>query len=92
LVQGPGGRDSQGILLRHTSGKEQQTFADSRNLDGRAVGSDRPQLTLLGATFGLPMCYAYFGSEPPFPSMCGSRLLGPRHKARRGGGPVACSA
>uniref|UniRef100_A0A8C6HGN7 Breakpoint cluster region protein n=1 Tax=Mus spicilegus TaxID=10103 RepID=A0A8C6HGN7_MUSSI len=35
------------------------------------------------------MCYAYFGSEPPFPSMCGSRLLGPRHKARRGGGPGA---
>lgn len=86
LVQGPGGSDSES--------KEQQTFAGSRNLESRAVGSDRPQLSRPGATLGLPMCYAHLGSEPHFLSMCGPRqlLLGPRHKARRRGGPVACSA
>lgn len=46
LVQGPGGSDSES--------KEQQTFADSRNLESRAVGSDRPQLSRPGATLGFP--------------------------------------
>lgn len=87
--------DSQGILVRHASGEGQGAadLSDSRTLDGQAVGSARPQLSPPRATLGLPVCYAHLGSEPPFPFMCGSRqlLLGPRHKARRGGVPVVCS-
>lgn len=82
LVQGPG-RDSQGILVRHTSDKGQgaETFSESRNLDGQAVGSRRAQLRppWVRASFSF---HVWIKAAPPWSPAQG----------KKGRSPVVCSA